>query len=102
MSLINCPTCTTEVSAAAAACPRCAHPIGAPIGAKPVTIEQTSKKYKKLQLWAVLAIVVGFITMFAGSANGGGASAMGYGMLFLFGGIALYIYSRVGAWWNNG
>ena len=27
MTLINCPACTTQVSAAAASCPKCGHPI---------------------------------------------------------------------------
>jgi hypothetical protein len=30
MALIPCPECKTEVSSAAAACPKCGHPIAAP------------------------------------------------------------------------
>lgn len=103
--LIQCVECGREISDKAAACPGCGAPIASGTGAKAEavavpsgdsvqTIEQTSKKWKGLQLAGSLAIALGIVFMFAGS--------MGLGAFLGFIGILAYIYGRAGGWWHNG
>jgi len=60
------------------------------------TIEQTSKKWKAMQLAGVGIIVTGIL---CGIALDDGALAAAW---FVFAGICVYGYARVMAWWNNG
>lgn len=95
MPLITCPDCNKEVSDQAKSCPNCGHPIAA------ITIEQTGKQFKGLQLASVFAIIIGVIFIFAGIGSSSGF-ASGFGFLLFFGGIALYLVARFGAWWHHG
>jgi hypothetical protein len=47
MSLIKCSECQKEISSLAKTCPACGNPIEA------VTVEKTSKKWKKMELGAI-------------------------------------------------
>lgn len=97
MPLIACPACTSPVSTAAAACPKCAHPItiAPPFQKTPLTIEQTSKKYKALQLAGVILMIIATLMLVANKGHGNGVLVAGVG-------LAVYIYGRVSAWWQNG
>ncbi|HET7175980.1 MAG TPA: zinc ribbon domain-containing protein [Gammaproteobacteria bacterium] len=101
--LIKCGECGREISDQAMACPGCGAPIAkvAATGSAAdevsngvQTIEQTSKKWKALQLGASVAIAAGIVFMMAGN--------MGFGAFLAFIGIITYIYGRAGAWWQNG
>jgi hypothetical protein len=61
---------------------------------QPVTVEQTSKKYKLGQLIGVGMILASVV---ACNQSEVGTSA---GLLFL--GLVVYVGAKVGAWWNNG
>jgi predicted Zn finger-like uncharacterized protein len=76
-------------------------------------IEKTSKGWKGLMLAGALMAIVGIIGTCAGvmsatnKANAAGAAygpsmATGLFILLLFGGLVLFIFARVGAWWNHG
>jgi len=60
---------------------------------KVVTIEKTSKKYKGGKVIGVCMIIAGIFAI--------GASPMIAGIL-IFAGLVVCVYSRIGAWWNNG
>jgi hypothetical protein len=100
MPLMPCPACSTEVSDAALACPRCAHPLNPAPATRPVTVEQTSKKYKKAQVLSVAMLVTA--TLLLVSSGGVGTAQVGLGTVMFLAGLVVYLYSRVGAWWNNG
>lgn len=91
MGLVKCPDCGHEVSDLAPACPKCARPMRD--ADKPVTIEQTSKRYKLEQAIGVCSAVGGLFLV-------GYAPAFG-ALLALFG-VATFIFATLGAWWNNG
>lgn len=106
MALIMCPDCQAQVSDAAPACPRCGRPIAmqpprpaAP--QQPVTIQQTSKQWKGMQLIAGLACCVGMVTTCSGSASDSGGAVI-FGMVLLVGGFIAFIVARAGAWWSTG
>jgi peptidoglycan/LPS O-acetylase OafA/YrhL len=67
----------------------------------PILIEKTGKKWKKLQIWAVMFMGMGvFSCMAAVQDHSPGAPV--FTSIFWLIGIALYIYSRVGGWWHHG
>lgn len=68
---------------------------------QPLLIEKTGKKWKKLQLWAVLCFGLGVMSCVAG-ASSGNPMTPAFSAIFWMAGIALYIYSRFGAWWHHG
>lgn len=101
--LIKCTECNREISDQATACPGCGAPIrkdnvtaAAGGGAGIQTIEQTSKRWKSTQLAGGILIAIGIVMMF----NGDGVAAVGIFAALI--GIAMYVYARVGAWWQNG
>jgi len=89
MALVKCSECGKEVSDKAVACPFC----GNPVGGTPVTIELTSKKWKK---WVIVAFVLWFIALCFIGSNASFAL-----LLFIIGFITLIVAS-IGAWWTNG
>lgn len=96
MALISCKECNTEISDKAAVCPKCGAPVEVTgLQAGPVVItEQTGKKYKALQLAGVIMILAGVVSC-------AGHDPKSASWLFLFG-LVLYVWARVGAWWNHG
>ena len=96
MALIRCPDCGNEVSDAAPSCPKCGRP------SNPVqTIEKTGKRFKGQMLVAVGLVIFGPITCMAG-AGGESTTGAGIGMLMFFGGLVLFIATRVRTWWHHG
>lgn len=67
---------------------------------KPLLIEQTSKKWKKLYLWAWLFFFLGFMSCMPAVVDHSSSAGVMTGIFFLTG-ISLYIRARSGAWWNN-
>lgn len=94
--LIDCEACSKQYSKKAQACPQCGNPTELKMAAdskNPVTVEQTSKKYKAGVLIGWSMIIAGFV--FMGIAPVFGTTIASCGAICL-------IYSRFGAWWNNG
>lgn len=111
MTLIYCPACENGCSPRAAECPKCGHPLAAPVAhliepARMVqTIEQTSKGWKLTQLAGAAMMVVGLSSCLvsmqdvtAGQTEPEGAQGMLIGMV----GIMILLFGRLGAWWNHG
>ena len=90
MALINCPDCGKEMSDRAPACPHCGHP-----NAKAVTIEQTGKKWKFLQLFGVIFLLIGIIGIFQDGP-------VAIFTLLSAVGLFSYIFGRFGSWWYHG
>jgi len=67
---------------------------------KPVLIEATSKKWKKLYLFAWLFVFLGMSSCAAATDGSTGAGVM-TGIFFLAA-FVTYMRARVGAWWNHG
>ena len=92
----NCPECNKEISDQAYSCPNCGHPI------RPMIIEQTRKKWKLIGLIAAILFIVGMLLfvngLFSGDSND---IRVGMGVLFMFIGFFMGMYSRIGAWWTN-
>ena len=99
MALIPCDDCKREISDATIACPHC----GRPVGQRPVTTQQTAKRYKGLQLIGAIMVVSGItsvgVTISERSAEPTGA--MIGSLLFLFG-FVIFLTGRLLAWWNHG
>jgi uncharacterized membrane protein YvbJ len=104
MALISCQECGRQVSDKASACPQCACPIGAlPAGGpRVVTIQETSKRWKKLQLLGMIGVPVCFIgIMSSAGADQPSEGAAVFWVLGLLASIGAYIYGRFGAWWHH-
>lgn len=97
MALIKCSECGKDISSQAPACPNCGKP-QAISGAVPTTIEQTSKKWKKVHLVSWGMIIGGLI--FMGNDPAYGLGFWGGVNLIIFGIILRYI-GKIGAWWTN-
>lgn len=112
MALISCPECGTQVSALAAACPKCAAPIAessaAKVSGKPVvTTELTAKKFKRQALIALALIVVGVVMGLNGSSSvdsgGAGFSTIAaIGWLMVLAGLVIWLVARIRSWWHHG
>lgn len=92
-SLFNCPDCGKEISRKALSCPSCGSPISQNTS-QAVTIELTSKKWKKLNLISALIAIGGLIFLIASKASI-------FALVILIG-IGLFVYSRIMAWWEHG
>ncbi len=89
MALIKCRECNKEMSGNAKSCPHCGNPN------QPETIESTGKKWKGMQLWAILIGVAGII-LFVKSDHENTVSAF-----MIFGGAIGFVLGKVGAWWYH-
>jgi hypothetical protein len=96
MALINCPDCGKQVSDQAAACLRCGAPIAAPAPVQ--TIEQTGKRYKAQLVVGILALLTGVIMINVGEP---GSATKVFGIIITLIGAMMYIFSRIGAWWDH-
>lgn len=56
-------------------------------------IEQTAKRYKAAQAGGIVAIILGFLLMAAGSW---------LAPWLLGGGLLAFLYGRLAAWWHHG
>tara|TARA_R110000851_G_C13101290_1_gene568433 strand:- start:14072 stop:14398 length:327 start_codon:yes stop_codon:yes gene_type:complete len=108
MALIACPECAREISDQAAVCPGCGVSIASQTSTesnaapkRPVTIEETGKKYKKQMLLSAAMTCVGVIWA-VGSANTAGPGEAGGPALLIFFGLMWFIGARIAAWWNHG
>ncbi len=106
MALINCPECGKKVSDSAVQCPECAYPINTTQNQihskKPTqTIEQTGKKWKGMQLIGALLVIVGVVMIVAMSGNPENTKYAGITILMPLIGLCLFIFARIGAWWNH-
>jgi uncharacterized membrane protein YvbJ len=95
--LLDCEACSKQYSKKAPACPNCGKPNelilqSVPSNKNTTTIEQTSKKYKKALIIGIALIAVGFGVI---------GSIPGLGVILVTIGLVAFLYSRVGAWWNN-
>ncbi len=98
MSLIACAECGRQVSDKAASCPQCGAPILTGKTEATVTTQVTSRKFKLHQIIAVMALIVGFVTMIVAETNGG----RGFGGALAAAGLVLFIVARARAWWHSG
>jgi predicted phage tail protein len=98
MALIKCSECGRDISDMAVSCPSC----GKPNKGKAVLIEQTSKKWKIVQLIGVAFIVIGLFIFSAGYSKGGlegFLTVLGFNMVWW--GILIIIIGKIGAWWSH-
>jgi uncharacterized membrane protein YvbJ len=104
MALIKCPECGTEVSDKAPQCPKCSYPISTiPAGQKVEdvqTIQQTSKRFKKQIIIAVILLIGGIIVLAIG-ADGKRYGLAGVGILAIILGVVWYIIVRIRIWWHH-
>ncbi len=90
MALTHCAECAHQISEAAAACPSC----GAPVKGGVVTTQATARRFKGLQLLAVLIMSAGVASCVA--------QEIGASVALWAAGGALYTYARAAAWWRHG
>ena len=97
MALIQCDECGNQVSDRAKSCPKC----GAPVGGEMVTLtEQTSKKWKAIQVFGAVIILCSFMgcLVAVGSEKPDAVAMPGLGVLL---GFAVHSVGRFGAWWYH-
>ena len=92
--LISCPGCSNKVSSNAPTCPQCGCQL------KATLVEQTSKRWKRLQMIAVLPIIVGAIAIMFAAEPDDYLSYIGV-VVFAVGTLTL-IGSSICAWWYHG
>lgn len=61
---------------------------------KPVTVQQTGKKWKTLQLAGSVLTILGIVLVFNGSSDAG--------LYLVLPGIVLLLSGGLGAWWHHG
>lgn len=110
MALIHCSECNKEISSQAMSCPHCGNPLKGELGTEnnPVTLQATSKKWKKRILIFLAIGALGVLLtarMFMLPISGEGEQSV---LLSVVGGISLwvgfggFIWSAIGAWLSNG
>ncbi len=98
MALKKCLECEGEISTDAVSCMHCGKPLKESIQ----TVQLTSKRWKRIKLFAWIGLIVGFF-MFVSNIQKGGWQNIYTGMGFcigFFSFIALMV-GRFGTWWNN-
>lgn len=91
--LISCPDCQTKVSNNAPSCPKCGYPL------KATTVEQTSKKWKALQLLAFVLILIGMPWTCIGAMVG---NIPLEAMSLFVAGLLVWLIASICAWWYHG
>ena len=105
MSLIECAECGNKVSENAISCPKCGNPLKTERVEvftqkdKPIEVELTNKKWKKVILMSVGIIILGFIIppFLPGRLN----SSHAVGWTIVFFGVVGLVIGKVGAWYSN-
>ena len=108
MALINCPECNNQVSTNATSCPKC----GAPIveansekaaGARLITTQETSKKFKLQIIVSAVMFWGGLISIFskAGNPDRVAVEGINYPVLFVSLGFVWYIVTKLRVWWHH-
>ena len=73
--------------------------------ARIVTIQQTGKGWKFVQLIGfgmVLVGIIGCMTVSDKIPEPDRVSQVSHDMLLAFGGLAVFIFGRIGGWWSHG
>jgi uncharacterized membrane protein HdeD (DUF308 family) len=68
---------------------------------QPITIEQTAKSWKLVQVVATLALFLGVFLAVAGAA-GNVTAFLAIGWVLIIGGFVAILVARFGAWWSTG
>lgn len=95
MALQACPDCGHQVSSKAPSCVKC----GSPIAVQ--TIEATGKKWKMMQLFGGLLLVLGFAGVCGGAASSSSGDNPMVVALVVLAGLILLLWGRFGAWWHH-
>ncbi|MEK6608209.1 MAG: hypothetical protein AABZ30_11145 [Myxococcota bacterium] len=75
--------------------------MGAVIGSATVVIEQTGKKWKRLQVLGTIGAITGIPIACAGFASDSSTGGtLGIGAVVL--GFIVFLIGRIGAWWHHG
>jgi len=109
MGLIKCYECGSQVSSAAAACPKCGAPVaqsGASVGAPLMTTQLTSKG---LKIQAVISAVIFWIALiwyiFALAIDENGikisTTAFTFFGVLLIGSIIWHLITKIRIWWHH-
>lgn len=96
MALIKCGECGKEISSNASTCPSCGNPINKSFNEgeeKIMTIQQTSKKWKKQGCLATILYLFGIIML---------GKSVPLGVMIIIIALIFSFYAKIGAWWNNG
>jgi RNA polymerase subunit RPABC4/transcription elongation factor Spt4 len=101
MGVQNCPDCGGMVSDQATSCPHC----GRPKTARPQLIEQTSKKWKAVQVIGVPLALIGIVVaMLTARGHTGLEATTGFwiGLVIACIGAGVALAGAIGAWWHHG
>lgn len=103
MGIVTCPDCQNEVSDQAPSCPNCGRPIRGGRGTEqsPDVIEETGKRWKRMQVYGALGAIVGVSVATVGGAQEAGTTIT-IGVLLLVAGVGAFVTARIGAWWHHG
>ena len=108
MALVKCPDCGRDVSQRAPTCPGCGAPIANAPSAAPAyqavqAIEETGKRWKRLQVYGVIEILAATGPLFIRPRDNPevGPIALLWIMGLLGLGLATLAYARIGAWWHH-
>lgn len=107
MALIKCSECGNEISDKAESCPKCGNPIVQQrninnTGVNVHTIQETSKKFKKILLLSWILMILGGVSFFSQTGSGIKPEDISVIPIYvLLVGMILYIYSKFQIWWNH-
>lgn len=93
MALINCPSCTRQLSDQASSCPQCGHPLQS---TKNVYVTNV-KKGKGKKLVGGLLIFLSILILIGSTSSHSGS---GLGVFLLFIGIIVSLYGKIEHWWH--
>ena len=98
MGIVTCPSCKNPISSQATACPGCGHPF------KPIVIEATAKKWKKMQLIGVIVGIGGLVLfgIFAGLLQDFYMLFFVLAIISFVIGFGVALVGCIGAWWQHG
>ncbi len=67
---------------------------------KIVTIQKTSKKWKKVYLISFFTLSIGFITLLMGVSTENDSTGV-FGILLMLSSVVGFVVAKIGAWWTN-
>lgn len=106
MSLIKCSECGREISDKAITCPQCGNPlqdINKITQQTPITVEQTTKKWKVFQLISVAFLIIGSVVAIKGifTFNLADPQIWAGASIIVILAIPIGLVGGIGAWWHN-